>query len=222
MRVLPIVPLFMLLSCASRPERNVASEVAVLFGHVDTNQSLVKLFPVESDGAKSSYFYLELRDGEKKLVDVELRDIMVRNHRGELEAKIQRISEGKYEIHVLKEISRLKQIQFLVQNKRLKFSLIHLQKPSRENSSLTILSNVDHRLKLKLTLRDKHGHPLDMPQAPELLIEGNGVISELEPIEKGIWHLSLTYPDDNLIFYFSVRANGVYLERLLRFQHLEK
>jgi hypothetical protein len=222
MRVLPIVPLFMLLSCASRPERNVASEVAVLFGHVDTNQSLVKLFPVESDGAKSSYFYLELRDGEKKLVDVELRDIMVRNRREELEAKIQRISEGKYEIHVLKEIFRLKQIQFLVQNKRLKFSLVNLQKPSRENSKILILSNVDHQLKLKIILRDKHGHPLDMPQAPELLIEGNGVISELEPIEKGIWHLSLTYPDDNQIFYFSLRANGVYLERLLRFQHLEK
>jgi hypothetical protein len=84
------------------------------------------------------------------------------------------------------------------------------------------VANPEYSLWLELNLKDLKGHPLDLNYLPEVIIEGEAVISDIRRIKKGTWHIHLSYPDDNLILYFSVRANGVKLERLLRFQHVEK
>jgi hypothetical protein len=75
---------------------------------------------------------------------------------------------------------------------------------------------------LELTLSDKKGSFVELLQMPEIMIEGNGLISDLGLVRKGVWRFRVNYSDDNHIMYFSVRGNGVYLERLLRFQHIEK
>jgi hypothetical protein len=87
---------------------------------------------------------------------------------------------------------------------------------------LKILANHNHELTLELSLKDKNGKVVEMIQMPDIMIEGNGTISDLSLVRKGVWRFQVNYSEDNQIMYFSVRGNGVYLERLQRFQHIEK
>jgi hypothetical protein len=41
-------------------------------------------------------------------------------------------------------------------------------------------------------------------------------------VKEGVWEFTISYPGVNQILYVTLKANGVELERLFRFQHVEK
>jgi hypothetical protein len=75
---------------------------------------------------------------------------------------------------------------------------------------------------LRLTLRDRRNLPVEMQQSPEIILEGIGEVSGLKMVKAGVWEFTISYPEVNQILYVSLRANGVKIERLFRFQHVEK
>ena len=87
-----------------------------------------------------------------------------------------------------------------------------------------MLSNSRHRVKFRLTLADKQGKGVEIPTIPEIIVEpgSSGDVENLEHIKEGVWEFTVHYPEHNIIMYINVRAHGVYLEKLYRFQHVEK
>jgi hypothetical protein len=57
---------------------------------------------------------------------------------------------------------------------------------------------------------------------PDIILEGIGEISGLEYRGPGIWQFHLKFPEIDQIMYISVRQQGVLLERIFRYHHLEK
>jgi hypothetical protein len=53
-------------------------------------------------------------------------------------------------------------------------------------------------------------------------MDGVEELSVPQMVTSGVWEVIVTYPDMNQILHLSVRANGVLLERIFRFQHVEK
>ena len=222
MRVLLILFSFYFASCAGGPGRYLASSDEIIFGEVNHAKSVVKLFLNAVESKEIQYFYIELRDLKKNLVDTPLIDFQVKLHAKKIDFKVRRLSVGRYEIATFQEMSSFEGLKFLVSKKILKHQLLTLKKPHRSHSHIRILSNRNHEMVLELTLSDKKGSFVELLQMPEIMIEGNGLISDLGLVRKGVWRFRVNYSDDNHIMYFSVRGNGVYLERLLRFQHIEK
>ncbi|MBA2403776.1 MAG: hypothetical protein H0V66_03315 [Bdellovibrionales bacterium] len=222
MRICLISALIFLLSCASVPERHIASEEPITFGEVDANPSVVKLFPTHSGHPDLHHFFLELKNSKQKLIDVELKDIVLEEANRVQTTHIRRISLGRYEIEINKDNIDFKTLKFLVQKKLIKHQLVPLKKPVRKHSSVVILTNEDNHLTARLGLKDKNGASVDLQANPEIILEGLGEVSELKMIKSGVWEFVISYPEDNQVFYISVRANGVLVERLFRFQHVEK
>jgi hypothetical protein len=222
MKALCLMCLFVIVSCASGVSRKIASEGPVIFGDADKSNSSVKLFSTESEVKQKNLFYLELKDTSKKLVDVDLTQIQVKKARVLVDSRVRRLGLGKYEIELKKKLTDFSQIKFIVQNKNIKHQIVYLKKPVKSRSQLKVLSQTNHELKLELRLRDKKGLPVDSELTPELIMEGSGTPSDLVKISQGVWQFSVIIPEENQIFYFSIRANGKYLERLLRFQFIEK
>ncbi len=211
-----------LVACAELPVRLPATISTELYGDVDHSYSVVKTFPKDQEQEGEQSFYLELRNKERQFVDVKFEQIIVKSPVANLNFYLQRLGRGRYEVKMNQEDLEFKNLRFEVQNKEIKHSLTRLPRPSKKHSQLKIVANPEYSLWLELNLKDLKGHPLDLNYLPEVMIEGEAVTSDIRRIKKGTWHIHLSYPDDNLILYFSVRANGVKLERLLRFQHVEK
>lgn len=190
-------------------------------GEVDIKLSKVKIYS-DSGHPDLHHFYLEIRNSGKMLVDVELRDIVIKEGRKPLNIYIRRISVGRYEVEVDKPNLNFSALKFTIQEKPLKHQLVRLKKPVRENSSIVIISNENHRFKARLTLKDKNGSSFEVPHIPEIIFAGIGDVSELKSVRPGVWEFEIIYPEDNQIIYLSVRANGVLLYKLLRYQHVEK
>ncbi len=222
MKLFWIFSLLFLVSCASGPSRNIASVSPVILGDIDQSHSLVKLFSMGQEQQDFQLFYLELHGDKKQLVDVALEEIQVHYNGQILEAKIKRLNQGRYEIETRKKNLKFKKLVFLVQKKQLKHHLVNVAKPVKLQSKLQVIHDTEYEATLELTLRNKKGQLIESPSAPEVIIEGNAMLSEITPVSKGVWTFKMSYSDYNQIFYFSVRANGVYLERLLRYQHIEK
>jgi len=222
MKLAILLPLFFLISCASGPpERNIASEEFVVLGEANTQLSIVKFFS-DAGHPDIHHFYLELRNTKKELVDVELKEIEAREAKKKLNTYIRRISLGKYEIEIDKENLNFNKLKFLIQTKALKHKLVGLAKPVQKNSSMVIVSNEHHRLKMRLTLKDKNSTAVDVKQDPEIIFTGLGEASTPKMVKKGVWEFEIIYPEDNQIIYLSVRANGVLLDQVFRFQYVEK
>lgn len=222
MRLAILLPLFFLISCASGlPERNIASDEFVILGEADSKLSIVKFFS-DAGHPDVHHFYLELRNSHKELVDVDLKDIVTKEGKKKLNSYIRRISLGRYEIEVDQANLNFNKLKFVIQAQTLKHKLVGLQKPNQKHSSITIVSNENHRLKLRLTLKDKNGSVVDVQQGPEIIFSGQGEASLPKKIKSGVWEFEITYSEDNQLFYLSVRANGVQLDKLFRFQYVEK
>lgn len=222
MKLLLFLILFLLVSCASRPERHIASQEVVELGEVNASKSLLRLYPPENSEQVQHYFYLELKNNTGRLVDVDAGDISVGNRAGSTNFGVLRLGKGKYQIEVNEEFNELSHLMFSVQGKTLKNNLVLLPPPSQKKSQIMILSNQRHELKLRLLLKDKQGKAAEMAQAPEIIFEGHGEVTEPRMVEKGVWEFSVIYPELNQIFYISVRGNGAHLRRILRHQHVEK
>lgn len=214
--------LLLLVSCATQPQRQIASEQVIVLGEVNASKSKIKLHQTNLSQNDYFHFYLELRDARSKLVDVDLKDIRVRNQKNQLDSFVKRLSKGRYEVTIPESLADLSKIKFFVQKKVLPHKLVANQKPVRAHSKLELISQGDHVVHLRLTLRDKASLPLETELFPDIILEGLAEVSELRLIKKGVWEFSLAYPEQNQIFYLSIRANEVLLERLFRFQHLEK
>ena len=221
MRLAILLSLFFVMSCASRPARNVASTQAISFGEVDAKRSTIKLFS-GTGHSDLHQFYLEFRNTQKALVDVELHDIVVKDAKKILTSHVRRISLGRYKVEIDKESLNFSTLKFFVQKKILKHQLVSFKKPVQENSSIVIVSNEFYHLKARLTLKDKDGSLVVVQHEPDIVFMGIGEISIPKMVKNGVWEFEIAYPDENQIIDLSVRANGVLLDKIFRFQHVEK
>jgi hypothetical protein len=222
MRVLLLSVLIFGLSCASDPQRHISSIEPIVEGKIDQRQSEISSFPSDQENPSSLFFYMDLKNSKKRPVDISLDDIKVSEAGESIEAKVRRLSLGRYEIEIFENIENLKELVFSVQDKTLKHKVRPIQRPSKSKTKFVIISNKNHELVVQLFLQDKRGNFVDLQFSPEIMIEGAGTLNDLMMVKKGLWQFRVTFSEDNHILYFSVRANGVYLDRLLRFQHLEK
>jgi hypothetical protein len=218
MRLLATLPFFLCLcACSHTVGRGIASlgrhEVT---GEVDPAKTILRFFPQES-ADREYLFYLEPKDADGRALDVRPSDLRLSRHRT---VQLDRLSQGRYTIRVTS--SKIELVSFKLQGKNIPnpFRLIH--RPQRELCVIKIIAQNDHTLDLELTLRDHQNLPLDSEGPPEVLVEGIGEIESLEWVKKGSWRMRLRYPEMNQILYVSVRANGIYLPRLFRLQHIEK
>lgn len=154
------------------------------------------------------------------MIDVELADISIKNNDKVVTSHIRRISRGRYEVEVGK--GKFKGLKFLVQNKSIKHELVIFKNPIRNKSSLVIISDENYCMKARLILKDKNDAALEVQQPPEIIFMGLGSVTEPVMVETGVWEFDIEYPEENQIIYISARVNGVLLEKLLRFQHVEK
>ena len=191
-------------------------------GKIDQRLSGISSFPSDQENPSSLLFYMNLKNSKNKAVDIALGDLKVIEAGNIIEAKIRRLSLGRYEVEIFENIENLKELSFSVQDKILKHKVKPVHRPSKGKSKFVIISNKNHELVVQLFLQDKRGNFVDLQYSPEIMIEGAGTLNDLVMVKNGLWQFRVTFSEDNHILYFSVRANGVYLERLLRFQHLEK
>jgi hypothetical protein len=94
--------------------------------------------------------------------------------------------------------------------------------PDQKNSSIKMIKNSNNILVFRLRLADKNNRLVEIPDRPEIILEGVGNVDDLRHVSEGTWEFSVIYPEENQIMYFSVRAMGVYLSNIFRYQHVEK
>lgn len=228
MRIGLLLLIFALLGCASKvviPERKVASDAGqIKIGLIDHKRSTVQIFPaVAADDGLWYYFYVQLKDASGNYIDSDPRDIILKNHKGErLKFKYERLLVGRFYLTLEKTLDiSSTQLDFYIQNRPLKEQFkLDMRHPDRTKSSITLVTKTENELVFRLRLADKLNQPVELPEKPEILLEGNGILSELKHVSEGVWEFSLNYPDENQIMYFSARAQGVYLANLLRYQHV--
>lgn len=222
MRLLFFLPLFFLISCASGPGRKIASVVPLKIGQVSAKSCSIKLFLNDSGHPEIHQFYLELKDAKNVPVDVELKDIIIKENQKILGTHVRRLSLGRYEVELEKDDSDLGRLKFLVQGKKVSHKFTNLLKPHAKHSKVVLVSDTDYRLKLRIYLRDHKKRAVESPLPPEVIMDGVEELSVPQMVTSGVWEVIVTYPDMNQILHLSVRANGVLLEKIFRFQHVEK
>lgn len=228
MRVIFFSLLIFLIGCASeRPVRKIASvDTIVKIGQVDLKKSSVQIFPaVAADDGLWYYFYVQLRDTDGKYIDADPSDIGLKTDKGKpVPFKLERLLVGRYYLTLEKtaDISSV-QMDFFIQGKKLKEQFkMQMRLPDKAHSKITIVKNTIERITFRLRLADKLNQPVEIPDRPEIILEGVGSVENIKHVHEGIWEFSLIYPNENQIMYFSVRAHGVYLNKLFRYQHVEK
>jgi hypothetical protein len=222
MRKSLLLPLFFLIACAHAPERNIASFEVITLGEVDSTQSSVRLFPNTTGHPDLHHFYLELRNSNNKLVDIELNDISLKLEKNSPSIYLKRISVGRYQMEVSDHIPHFKKLKFVVQNKIIKYTIVRKQKPVKANSKIKLISNTDNKLKFHVYLNDEKNSVVILETSPDIILDGLGGLSKPFKLEDGAWEFVIDYPEMNQVLYISIRANGIMLEKLYRHQHIEK
>ena len=192
------------------------------YGEISFEKSFFQVFPsVVEDGTLKYYFYLQIRDAKGRYVDCESTDIVVKNKKGmKIPHTFERLMPGRYYV-TLKEAHN--DLSFLVQGKKLLGKLQLTQdRPDRNFSSITLIEQKDSELRLRLKLSDKNNRPIKPTNPPEIILDGMGEVTELKPIQEGIWEFSIIYPEINQLLYISVRAQDAYFSNIYRYQHVEK
>jgi hypothetical protein len=133
-----------------------------------------------------------------------------------------RLSHGRFSISLEGSFPSYGELKFLVHDEVLEHQFVISVPPSKKRSSLQMLETFSYETRFQIDLRDELGMPVEVDQYPEVIHDGPVQIKELKLIRKGIWEFILVYPEENQFFYISIRANGVLLEKLYRFQHVEK
>lgn len=230
MRALSILLLILLASCASPPKkirRPASAPIKVLVpAELDLKKSMVQIFPaIAADNGIWYFFYVQLKDSRGNYIDCEPSEIELKTHKGASVAfKYQKILTGRYYLTLEKtaEISSA-QMDFFVKGKALKEQFqLSMRLPDKSKTTIKLLRNERNVISFQLRLADKDNQPVETPDQPEILLEGEGHVEEMRHISEGVWEFSVIYPEENQIMYFSVRAHGVFLGKLFRYQHVEK
>lgn len=226
MKLSLLIILFLVTACSNVVVRNPASlETEHKFGEVDFLKSKVKIFPPEIDKKVfRKFFYLELKDADGKFIDVKEREIKLLHNDSPVSTKVERTLRGRFYVTLEGLVDHLeRKIDLYVKNRPMTKDLkVVFKKASRRYSKIKILHPQAKGKRMQLFLADSNGKPLEIPSKPEIIIEGQGEVEDLEHIGEGKWEFDLVFPDTNSIIYISVRAHGVYLESLFRIQHIEK
>lgn len=195
-------------------------------GEVDFTRSRVLIYPAKEMEDDISYFlFLELKNSEGKYVDCDQKDLSIRHKKGKkIDFDFHRALVGRYYLKIEKEEDvKAKNIDLYYKDRALKEQFkVHLTKPHKSNTKITLVSNQEYRLTLRLRFADKNNHPIELPEAPEIWIDGQGIIEDVKHFKEGVWEFSIIFPDENQIMYISARAMGVSFRNLYRFQHIEK
>ena len=225
-----LIFLFIFVSCAGSPQRKPASiDNNFFFDEIDYGQSMVRLFPPENDnGIFYYYFYLQLKNKLGRYTDIDEHEVELRLGKNEkIEFKMDRQLRGRYYVKVdtSKEFTKNQHLDVYVSGKLLKEQFkLSLAPVDKKMTKLKLLSKRKHKARFQLFIADKHGKGIEIPSTPEIIVEpgGAGEIEDIVHVKQGIWEFTMTYPEHNIIMYLNVRAHGVYLEHLYRFQHVEK
>lgn len=217
--------LFILSACASpKPVRKVASNPGPSI--YDSSKSQVQIYPAVSlDGKIWYYFYVEVKNTSGRHMYLDPAEIDVKTRKGKkIPFKIEQVLGGRFYLTLEKtpEISS-SELDVFVKGRPLKEQFkLHIRYPDKMNSRITVVKKDSNKTTFRLYLADKDKRPVELPEKPEIILEGMADIEDLKHVSEGTWEFSLIYPNENQIFYFSVRAMGVYLSNLYRYQHVEK
>lgn len=227
MRPLLIILIFLITACAADQERQ-ARKIASMSRPIiyDHSKSLVNIYPaVSADDGIWYYFYVQTKDTFGRFTSIETSDIEIRTRKGKkVPYKLEQTLPGRYYLTIEKtsEFSSA-ELDVLVRGKALKEQFkLNLHHPDKANTTIKLVKNSHHKLTFQLRLADKKNQPVVIPDQPEIILDGMGNIEDLKQIKEGTWQFSIVYPEQNQIMYFSVRAMGIYLTNIFRYQHVEK
>jgi hypothetical protein len=214
MKYLLVFALFFVVACSQGPVRKIASNSRPTSFEVDAQKSSAYLI-------KRKHFLIQVKNSLSQNIEINFNDVKVKNPQGkDIPFELERVGAGKY--YVL-PLSNQKELQISIQDKIIgKQFKVTLKKPVKQYSSISLVSQEDHRLSLRLKLADKSNRPLTTDELPEILIDGDVSIEDLKSLGNGVWEFTLNLPEHNVIVYLSVRSQEELLERLYRFQHVEK
>lgn len=214
MNGLVLASLFTFISCSHEPLRTIASKSRPTNLNVDVQKSSINLIDEKS-------YLLDMKNDLYEEIEISSTEVQAKNHRGKLVPfQLQRVGSGKYYVLLL---SKEKEVEISVQGKVIGRKIkTYSTKPHIEQSRIDIISKEEQSLVLQLKLADEKGRPIISEVIPEIILEGEGSIEHVRALGKGLWELKLIYPEHNTILYLSVRTHGAYLERIFRFQHVEK
>lgn len=216
--------IFLIYGCAEAPlRRHPASETIIRIGNISRAHSLVQLFPSSEGDSLTYYFYLQLKNEKSEYVDCDPSEVTLKNKQNKpIPFKLERLLTGRYYL-IINKSQGLKDIDFYVRGLPLKEKFnLNLAQPDKRFTTIAIKDKGEGKIVFHLKLADKTNKPVVLLNEPEIVFEGRGQIDHLRYIQEGIWEFTVIYPEDNQIMYFSVRAQGVYLTNLLRYQHIEK
>lgn len=214
-------------SCAEVPiQRLPSSESLIRSGEISFRKSEIKNFPPAfEDGSIKYYFYLQLKNMNGEFVDCDSSEITLKNKKGtKVEFLFERLFPGRYYL-ILEEnrVDDSNEILVFIRGKQLgnNFKLA-LNYPDEAFTKIHLVKDEAGILTLRLHLNDKNNRPVSSQFPPEMILEGWGEMSDLIPIQEGIWEFNVLHPEVNQIFYISLRSQGVYIPRIYRFQYIEK
>lgn len=230
MRPFLIALIFLITACASVEEqqqkqvRKIASmSRPAVYDH---SKSMVNIFPaVSADTGIWYYFYVQTKDTMGRFIAIDINEIEIRTRKGKkIPFKVEQLLQGRYYL-TLEKTSDFSsaELDIFVRGKALKEQFkLNMRHPDQKNTSIKIIKNSANRLVFRLRLADKKNQPVEIPDRPEIILEGIGNVEDLKHVSEGTWEFSIIYPEENQIMYFSVRAMGVYLTNIYRYQHVEK
>jgi hypothetical protein len=192
---------------------------------MDPAKTQIRFYQDYLNDMNSSYFHLQFKNELGENVDIQLEELQVFSNLGlENQYKISRTSRGVYNLTFEKlDLKKIKVIELFYQKVLLKKQkLISWVLPVKKYSSLTLISNPEGKLNFELRLADGQKYPVDLPEPPEIIIDGKAKLEILQPVKKGVWFLRVSYPEENQIIYISVRVLGVSFDNFYRYQHVEK
>lgn len=215
--------LLLLLGCAFDPERHISSvEEPIVLGVADLAQSEVRYLPPEtSEHDNQQLFLLSLRDSSGTAVDIDTYGLKILRNRLHLPHQIERISLGRYTLMLSSE--SLDDVVLKLDGKYFSLKQPRKSQPYLKQSSASITQNERSQFTLRILLKDKKGKPVLLEDLPEIIFDGADVhVRELNLVSTGVWEAKIQYPEENFILYVSIRANGVLLHNIYRYQHIEK
>lgn len=218
--------LILLTGCASRTEERRPAAIRPVISNfeVDTKRSKVQIFPAVADqNGIWYYFYVQLKNSDGHYIDSQ--DLELKTNQGQkIDFHIKRSLVGRYYLTLEKSAGLSSaHLNLFAQGKVLREEFkLNFDYPSRNQSKIILMEKNSESSVYRLHLRNEHGENVSLRENPEIILDGLGVVEDLRQISEGVWEFSVIYPEENTIMYFSVRAMGVELPKLFRYQHVEK
>lgn len=213
----------MLSACAlDGPVRKYASVEEISSSEVDKTKSSVQVF---SSHSRDIYLYVQLKDKFGKFVEHKQEAFSLNSSKGKkINFSFERSRRGHYYLTIPEsEHVDVNHIDIYIQNKLLKGQhKLQLSRPHSKFTRMKIVNNFQNVLSLELQLRDQNNAPVELPESPEIMLEGVGYIQNLRYTGQGVWLFEVNYPEENQIMYFGIRALEVKIPNLYRYQHVEK